>query len=51
MNPALVNQMARVTYGEVLTAKLVQPNIDLAARYKLIDSRFSAQDIVYQPPR
>lgn len=44
-----VEQLAtvtRVTYGTVLNASLIQPNIDVAARYGALRTRFSARDLI-----
>jgi NitT/TauT family transport system substrate-binding protein len=51
MSPALVSRMARVGYAETLKASLVQPNIDLAVKFKLIDAEFPAADMIYTPSR
>lgn len=51
LNQQIVSEMGRVKYAERFTAAEIQPNIDLAARYKLIDAAFPAQDMIYQPPR
>lgn len=47
LDPQLVNEMGRVRYAESLSASDIQPNIDLAARYKLIDAPFAAQDMIF----
>jgi len=45
----LVKQTIRAVYAPVLTAAQLQPTIDGAVRYKLIDGAFRAQDLIYQP--
>ena len=45
----LVKQTVRAVYATTLTPAQLQPTIDGAVRYKLIDSSFRAQDIIYQP--
>ncbi len=47
IDPSVIGLMARVPYGESLRASLVQPNIDLAVKYKLIETSFSAQQLIY----
>jgi NitT/TauT family transport system substrate-binding protein len=38
--------ITRVTYGEVLNAQLIQPNIDVAAKYGALKSSFSARELI-----
>jgi NitT/TauT family transport system substrate-binding protein len=45
-----VDQMARAVYGLTLDPKLIQPPIDVAARYGFIDRAFPAADIIWTPP-
>jgi NitT/TauT family transport system substrate-binding protein len=55
VDPKLVSRMARVTFAEYLTAPLIQPLVDVAAKYKAIDKTFNAQDLIspdaLKPPR
>ncbi len=46
-----LSNVQRVTYGERVTDELVQPEIDAAAKYGLIKSRFPAADIIYSGSR
>lgn len=41
-----LESITRVTYGEVLNAQLIQPNIDVAAKYGALKSTFSARDLI-----
>jgi NitT/TauT family transport system substrate-binding protein len=44
--PAQINAFTRATYGDHLTADLIQPNIDVAAKYAVIKANFPAADII-----
>jgi NitT/TauT family transport system substrate-binding protein len=44
-----VKTMARARYGERMNPAVVQPSIDLAARYGLIARGFPASEFIYQP--
>jgi NitT/TauT family transport system substrate-binding protein len=48
-------RMARVTFAEYLSAKDIQPLVDVAAKYHVIDARFDAQELIspyaLKPPR
>ena len=46
MDPALVRRMTRLTNATSLDLRVIQPAIDLAAKYKYIDAPFSAKDLV-----
>jgi NitT/TauT family transport system substrate-binding protein len=48
LDPQVVSEMGRVRYAEGVTPAEIQPNIDLAARYKLIDAAFPAQEMIYE---
>jgi len=54
-DPALVRRMKRVLFAEYLTAPMIQPLIDVAAKYKVIDAPFNAQELIspyaLKPPR
>ncbi len=49
LDVALVKQTVRAVYAPALTAAQLQPTIDGAVRYKLIDSAFPGQELIYQP--
>jgi NitT/TauT family transport system substrate-binding protein len=38
--------VTRVTYGTVLNAALIQPNIDIAAKYGALKGSFSARELI-----
>jgi NitT/TauT family transport system substrate-binding protein len=46
LDPALVRASYRAKFGESLSAAAIQPTIDLAAHYKLLDS-FPAANLIY----
>jgi NitT/TauT family transport system substrate-binding protein len=46
LDPALVRASYRAKFGETLSAAAIQPTIDLAAHYKLLDA-FPAADLIY----
>jgi NitT/TauT family transport system substrate-binding protein len=48
IDPQLVAVMSRVKYGEGVSAADIQPNIDVAAKYKRIAAGFSAEDMIYR---
>jgi NitT/TauT family transport system substrate-binding protein len=41
-----IDTLTRVTYGDHLTPELIQPNIDLAAKYGVIKAAFPASDFI-----
>lgn len=55
VDPKIATRMARVTFAEYLTAPMIQPLIDVAVKYKAIDQRFNAQELIspyaLKPPR
>jgi NitT/TauT family transport system substrate-binding protein len=55
LDPKLVARMTRVTFAEYLTPQLIQPLIDVAAKYRAIDKGFDAQELIspyaLKPPR
>jgi NitT/TauT family transport system substrate-binding protein len=55
IDPKVAAGMTRVMFAEYLSAPLIQPMIDVAAKYKLIEKRFDAQDLIspyaLKPPR
>lgn len=46
MDPAVEGRMKRVLFAEYLTPGTIQPLIDVAAKYKLIDAPFNAQELI-----
>jgi NitT/TauT family transport system substrate-binding protein len=44
--PAQINAVRRVTYGTALTTAIIQPPIDIAAKYGLIPARFPAAQLL-----
>jgi ABC-type nitrate/sulfonate/bicarbonate transport system substrate-binding protein len=48
LDPAIVRASVRAKFGESLSAAAIQPTIDLAAHYKLIDT-FPANELIYTP--
>ena len=46
LDPALVRSSVRAKFGDRLSATALQPTIDLAAHYKLLET-FPAQDLIY----
>ena len=46
LDPSIVASMNRVGYAEAVTPALVQPNIDILAKFKVIDT-FDAKDMIY----
>jgi NitT/TauT family transport system substrate-binding protein len=51
MDVAVINASPRVLYYDSLKPAMIQPTIDLVARYKMIDAPFKAEEIIYQAPR
>jgi len=49
-DPALIASMPRALFTERLSPALMQPVIDVAAKYNGF-TPFPAQDLIYQPPR
>ena len=46
VDPAIIAKAARTTDPEVVDAKDLQPTIDIAYKYKLLDRAFSAEEII-----
>jgi NitT/TauT family transport system substrate-binding protein len=46
VTPEQINGLRRVTYGEHLTADVIQPNIDMAAKYGPLKAAFPAADFI-----
>ena len=46
LDPTLVHRMRRVLFSEYLSAPMIQPLIDVAAKYKVIDGSFNAQELI-----
>jgi len=51
LDAALIRSGNRARFGETLTPEMLQPSIDLSARYKLFDAPFPARELIYQPTR
>jgi NitT/TauT family transport system substrate-binding protein len=51
IDPAVAAKMTRAKFAEALTPALVQPTIDITAKYKGIDASFPAQEMIYQAAR
>ncbi len=55
VDPKLAPKLVRVTFAEYLTAPMIQPLVDVAAKYKAIDKPFDAQELIspyaLKPPR
>jgi NitT/TauT family transport system substrate-binding protein len=51
IDPAVAAKMTRAKFAEALTPALVQPTIDITAKYKGIDAPFPAQEMIYTPAR
>jgi len=55
VDPKLAPKLVRVTFAEYLTAPMIQPLVDVAAKYKAIDKTFDAQELIspyaLKPPR
>ena len=49
LDAALVRSSVRAKFGTTLSAAAIQPTIDLAARYKLLDT-FPASELIYASP-
>jgi NitT/TauT family transport system substrate-binding protein len=49
LDPAIVKSMHRITYATRPEAALIQPAIDLSARYGVIAASFPAQELMYSP--
>jgi NitT/TauT family transport system substrate-binding protein len=46
MDPEIVRKMTRLTNATSLDLRMIQPAIDAAAKYKYIDTRFSAKELL-----
>jgi NitT/TauT family transport system substrate-binding protein len=46
LDAAIAQQMTRCTYAQSLDPRLIQPTLDLAARYKLIDKQLPASALM-----
>lgn len=47
LDPRIAPEVVRARYAETLTPQMLQPSVDLVARYKLIDSPYPAQELIY----
>lgn len=45
-DPAVEGRMKRVLFAEYLTPVMLQPLVDVAAKYKVIDAPFNAQELI-----
>jgi hypothetical protein len=48
LNPNIIAKMSRVRYADSLNPALIQPIIDVAVRFKIIDASVKAQKMLYQ---
>lgn len=46
LDPKVVGRMARVTFAEYLTPAEIQPLVNVAAKYKVIDRAFDAAELI-----
>jgi NitT/TauT family transport system substrate-binding protein len=46
ITPAQIDAFVRTTYGDRLTPELIQPNIDVAAKYGVIKAAFPAAEVI-----
>jgi NitT/TauT family transport system substrate-binding protein len=46
LTPEQIGEFTRVTYGDHLSPDLIQPNIDVAAKYGVIKAAFPAADLI-----
>jgi NitT/TauT family transport system substrate-binding protein len=51
IDPKVAATMTRARFAETLTPALVQPTIDISAKYKALDAPFPAQEMIYQAAR
>jgi NitT/TauT family transport system substrate-binding protein len=51
IDPKVAAGMTRARFAETLTPALVQPTIDVSAKYKAFDAPFPAQEMIYLPAR
>ena len=49
LDAAVVKQTVRARYATTLTPAQLQPTIDAAAKYKVLDGTFPAQEIIFAP--
>lgn len=49
LDPKIAPRVVRARFAEALTAQMLQPSVDLVARYKLIDAAYTAQELIYTP--
>ena len=47
LDPRVAPQVVRARYAETLTPQMLQPSVDLVARYRLIDAAYPAQELIY----
>jgi NitT/TauT family transport system substrate-binding protein len=46
VDPQQIESIARVTYGDVVTPDLIQPDIDAAVRYGVLKTPFAASELI-----
>jgi ABC-type nitrate/sulfonate/bicarbonate transport system substrate-binding protein len=46
LDPAVVRHMSRARFAPYLNASMIQSLVDVAAKYKVIDAGFNAQDLI-----
>jgi NitT/TauT family transport system substrate-binding protein len=46
ISPSVIGKMRRASYGTTLDPKLIQPVIDVAAKYKMIPAPFDAKELI-----
>jgi NitT/TauT family transport system substrate-binding protein len=46
IDPNVIRRMARARFASSLSAPMIQPIVDAAAKYKVIDGSFNAQDLI-----
>jgi NitT/TauT family transport system substrate-binding protein len=46
VDPAVIKSMSRAPYGTSLVPSMLQSVIDLAYKYKVVDKRYAASDVI-----
>jgi NitT/TauT family transport system substrate-binding protein len=49
LDPRIAPHVVRARFAETLTPQILQPSVDLVARYKLVDAAYPAQELIYRP--
>lgn len=47
LDPKIAPRVVRARFADTLTPAILQPSVDLVARYKLIDAAYPAQELIY----